>query len=428
MVEAVMFFNEGGVCREMLFPEFEAVLDGVVGLPDLADQQVRLAYLLISPRREVRAAVFFHLDFDEDGAADPGWNIPLRQLSERGGLGMDLGGGPIRLVCRSQCPVPWHQMHLWDPEPQDLLALRDAAKRNHLGLLGEEDEASMVGGAPSRLSMPGRQGPVATARGLPGKDWNDEQRQKTAHLIKRQRLHIRDLNHHHEAALERLKQAAERQLRALQAEVQQLRDQLRRQQELNASLEVQRQTHSEPLERAEAEMARLLALQERERGAQADEQRRIRQALQERVDELEAELSACEERDRQGQEDVLRVRHEQEQLAARGVEQALEKLAALGLTFVVYHPGAGHLTIPLQDIARYQENPMAYVAAKCSVSEDRYRQWLSHFQQPTCEAVLPGGGRCALPIDRVDSPQRFVTGESGCCSRHKPGGRLRTAG
>ncbi|MEE4464799.1 chromosome partitioning protein ParA, partial [Azotobacter chroococcum] len=91
MVEAVMFFNEHGVCREMLLPEFEAVLDGVVGLPDLADQQVRLAYVLISPRLAVRAAVFFHLDFDEDGAADPNWNIPLRQLSERAGPGADLG-------------------------------------------------------------------------------------------------------------------------------------------------------------------------------------------------------------------------------------------------------------------------------------------------------------------------------------------------
>ncbi|GAB3393649.1 hypothetical protein GCM10027514_38720 [Azotobacter armeniacus] len=163
----------------------------------------------------------------------------------------------------------------------------------------------------------------------------------------------------------------------------------------------------------------------REHDAQADEQLRIQQALQGRVGELGAELAAHKEWEMQGQEETLRLRHEQ--LAAQGVEQALEKLASLGLTFVVYHPGAGHLTIPLQDIARYQENPMTYVAAKCSVSEEQYRQWLDHFQQPACVAGLSGGRRCALPIDRVDSPLRFVAGESNCCSRHKSGSRLRNA-
>ena len=33
MVEAVLFFNERGICKEMLFPEFEAMLDGVVNMP-----------------------------------------------------------------------------------------------------------------------------------------------------------------------------------------------------------------------------------------------------------------------------------------------------------------------------------------------------------------------------------------------------------
>ena len=97
------------------------------------------------------------------------------------------------------------------------------------------------------------------------------------------------------------------------------------------------------------------------------------------------------------------------------------------MVFVVYHPGAGHLTIPLQDIARYQDNPMAYAAAKCFVSETQYRQWLAHYQQPTCEASLPSGERCTMPIDRVDTPSRFVIGDSNCCARHKVSSRSRTA-
>ena len=132
MVEAVMFFNERGVCKEMLYAEFEALLDGVVNMPEYADQQMRVAYLLINPRLLVRAVVFFYLDFDERGAADKGWNIPLRHLADNAGRGPDLGAGPIRLACRSQCPVSWHQMHLWDPSlapgHNDLALLRDATK------------------------------------------------------------------------------------------------------------------------------------------------------------------------------------------------------------------------------------------------------------------------------------------------------------
>ena len=85
MVEAVLFFNERGICKEMHYPEFEALLDNVVQMHDFADQQVRCAFVLINPRLLVRAVVFFYLDFDEHGAADKGWNLPLRKLAEQSG-------------------------------------------------------------------------------------------------------------------------------------------------------------------------------------------------------------------------------------------------------------------------------------------------------------------------------------------------------
>ncbi|MBF2965489.1 chromosome partitioning protein ParA, partial [Pseudomonas aeruginosa] len=93
MAEAVLFFNDSGVCKEMLYPEFEALLDGLVRMPEYADRQMHLAYVLINPRLQARAAVFFYLDFDEQGGADTGWNLPLRNLAERAGRGPDMGGG-----------------------------------------------------------------------------------------------------------------------------------------------------------------------------------------------------------------------------------------------------------------------------------------------------------------------------------------------
>lgn len=423
MVEAVMFFSEGGIAKEMLLPEFEAVLDGVVNLPELADQQIRLAHVLINSRLQVQTCVFFYLDFDESGAADPGWNLPLRRLADRGEAGPDLGAGPIRLVCRSQCPVPWHQMHLWDPEPNDLLLLRDAIRRNQLGLLREEELPSHT--ARSLMKEDARR--VAS-------DLDVEQRLKTARLIKRQRQHIQALNRQHSEALAKLQLAAEEREKRSQAEIRQLRAALCELQGGSASLEEQLQEKAESLEQARAELARLAELEVSRHNeleavserVQGEMEARIA-GLQRRLDLRNAELSALNDQKARMQEELDRLRGELERQATQGVEQVLGQLAQQGMVFVVYHPGAGHLTIPLQDIARYLENPMAYVAAKCFVGEEQYRQWLSHFQQPACEAVLPSGGRCALPIDRIDSPARFVSGESNCCSRHRAGNRLRNA-
>src|SRR5690606_17757487 len=194
LIEAVLFFNEQGVCKQMLLPEFEALLDGVVSMPEFADQQMRMVYVLINPRLLIRSAVFFYLDFDEKGVADTGWNLPLRHLAENAGRGPDLGAGPIRLACRSQCPVSWHQMHLWDPSlapgKNDLVVIRDVVKRNALGLLAEE-EAPVV--LPERLQVAAEdkwqapdQARDEAARETARKE--QEHRLKTAQLIKQQRL------------------------------------------------------------------------------------------------------------------------------------------------------------------------------------------------------------------------------------------------
>lgn len=424
-----MFFSEEGISKEMLYPEFEAVLDGVVNLPELAEQQVRLAHVLINPHLQVQACVFFYLDFDEKGAADPGWNIPLRRLADRGEAGPDLGSGPIRLVSRSQCPVPWHQMHLWDPEPQDFSRLRDAAKRNQLGLLhlDEHPRASVASAKPASAETEGIRKADGEASGA--------QRQKTAHLIKQQRQHIQSLSRQHSHEVIRLKQVAEEQSRVLQMELRQLRATLHEQKERNASLEEQLRTQTEGLSQAREELARLLDQEKMGRSEQEVMRSRIHVQLEAREAELQrqiaqrdAELASRAQQLVQAQEEIARLKTDLGRQDIRDIEKVLGQLAQLGMVFVVYHAGAGHLTIPLQDIARYLANPMAYAAAKCFVGEEQYRQWLAHFQQPTCDAVLPSGGRCSLPIDRVDNPSRFVSGESNCCARHRANSPLRSVG
>jgi hypothetical protein len=97
------------------------------------------------------------------------------------------------------------------------------------------------------------------------------------------------------------------------------------------------------------------------------------------------------------------------------------------VVFVVFHPGAGHLTVPLQDVDRYLASPLAYAASKCFVAESQYRQWLEHYQRPRCEGLQAEGQRCDVALERVETPGRFVAGESNCCMLHKAA-RLRTVG
>ncbi|HLD68511.1 MAG TPA: chromosome partitioning protein ParA [Pseudomonas sp.] len=445
MVEAVMFFNERGICKEMLFPEFEALLDGVVNMPEFADQQMRVAYLMINPRLLVRAAVFFYLDFDEKGSPDSGWNLPLRHLAERAGRGPDLGAGPIRLACRSQCPVSWHQMHLWDPNlapgHNDLALLRDAAKRNVLGLLVEDDSSQTL--APERLNMASEESwhapdPAREVAEQQAEKLDQEQRLKAAQLIKQQRLRITSLGQQYEEALAKLKLASDEQGRALQEQMRGLQQALRQQEELNASLKAQLSAQAEDFQKNREAMTRQLRALEQHGRSETDGlrsqfeseiQAKVAAAVVEYKEQVairDMELAYRNEQDAQVQQEVGRLRREHEASARQSGDQVLERLAKLGMVFVVYHPGAGHLTIPLQDIARYQDNPMVYAAAKCFVSEAQYRQWLEHYQQPSCEASLPSGERCAIPIDRIENPSRFVVGESNCCARHKAASRLRT--
>ncbi|WP_207884330.1 chromosome partitioning protein ParA [Pseudomonas sp. 30_B] len=503
MVEAVVFFNDRGVCKEMLYPEFEALLDNVVQMPDLAEQQVQLAYVLINPRLMVKAAVFFYLDFDENGEADRGWNLPLRNLADRAGRGPDLGAGPIRLACRSQCPVPWHQMHLWDPvfegDDSHLAKLRAAAKRNNLGVLVEEEPAAVE---PQRLQMaaehqwyaPSEEESRETAEKL-AREMLQEHEQKTAALLDQQELRLSQISQQHEQELSRLKLDAQEQIQVLQAEVSILREGLKREEDINADLRREldgqvsgfqrgREELTEQLRQIEASgrdeleqlrqqiedeaKARIAALEARyqeqvsvrdaELGyrheldqqlqqenqqlqqesrrlqqenqtlhQEAEKQRQDAERLRQALDLLKQQSTQWREQAEELQQSVESLRQE---LAAQSTGAAdssmLERLAGQGVVFVVYHPGAGHLTLSLADVTRYQENPMAFAAAKCFVSEDQYRQWLAHYQQPTCEGRLSNGDRCALPIDRVETPGRFIEGDSNCCARHKTAGRLRS--
>ncbi len=444
-VEAVLFFNDGGVCKEMLYPEFEAMLDGVVNMPEFADQQMRVAYVLVNARLQIRAAVFFYLDFNEDGSADSGWNIPLRNLAERTGRGPDLGAGPIRLACRSQCPVSWYQMHLWDPQltqgNNHFVMLRDRIKRNQLGLLVEDEAPQAV--PAERLQMVAEETWYASdaprhAAERRSEQLEREQRLKAAQLIKQQRLRIASLEQLREADVAKLRELTGQQQAKLQAEINRLRGALHEQEQLAVDLRAQLERQTEAFQKAREEMSRQLrALEQNSRDEAEAARDRFNSELhlqlaaavaeyKEQVAIRDVELAYRNELDAQLQEEIEALQKQCGVLSENSGDRVLESLSRLDVVFMAYHPGAGHLTIPLQDLARYQQNPLAYAAAKCAVSEEQYGRWVQHYQQPTCVATLSSGERCNMPLDKVDSPVRFVIGESNRCARHRSHDRLRT--
>lgn len=436
LVEAVMFFNErGDICKEVLFAEFEALLDGVVSLKEYADKQMRLAYVLINPRLHVRSVVLFLLDFNEDGSIDAGWNVPLRQLAERAGRGPDLGAGPIRLACRSQCPVPWHQMHLWDvdqfpcQEPP-LQRLRDAVARNNLGLLMAEEPASSV--LPERLHVVREEqwyvAPESSfllAAHESPHSAEDTQRQRLAQRLLKQRRRIRQLKQQQQPLLDQQRQLYEKKLTALQEERQKALQALARQQALNTELQQQLTSRTSQFQQAREEMqAKVRQFEQQAR----QEAQRVRIQLEA---ELQAQLNSAlgrykehvAQRDSHIQQlsehlELLKSQQAEQVQQAQNQAQLLEQLAEIGIVFVVFHQGAGHLTIPVAEMPRYQQNPIAYAAAKCLVTEEHYRNWLVHYQQPVCSAALPSGGQCSAPVTRVLAPGQFVLGQSNCCAQH----------
>lgn len=140
IANAVFFFRDEKVFKEMMLSEFEALLDGVVEMPDLKKQRVFAAFLQIDAQLMIRGLVFFSLDFTKEGHIVPEWNLPIQQLIQSAGRGPDLGGGAIKLACKSYSSVPWHQQNLWDPSVATYKHLQQVVKRNRLGIVESDSQ------------------------------------------------------------------------------------------------------------------------------------------------------------------------------------------------------------------------------------------------------------------------------------------------
>lgn len=433
--EAVLFFDETGIAKEMLYGEFEAVLDNVVGITDFAGREIRAVYLLIDGKLQIQAACFFLISFEKDGSADKRWNIPLRHLVEQAGKGPDLGAGPIRLACRSQCPVSWHERHLWDPLPVNNVnpfhLLKLAIKENRLGIL-EVEEPKPVATA-NAVTVSGQAlASVDDVRETLSRQFRQEYKRRVAAMKEDFRLQLAGMKNQFEEELKAVRRAQHSVLAESQEGIQSvkalLRDEKRRNQQLQTQLDDQlaavEQLRQELSSHAGVDSDAIEALRHQYEVELSGRLEQATQELKEHLDRRDVELFYRDEQINSLRDEILRLRQERDALIGGGGDQLLKQLTGAGITFVAYHPGLDYLTIPPADIPVYLEAPYAYVAERCGVSEQDYQNWLAHYELPVCNHADEHGHRCGLPVGKVSRPGHFVAGESDRCTRHSPQGHV----
>jgi len=455
--EAVFFWENGRIAREMLYSEFEAILDSFVPLPEYAGKEVNATYVRISPQLKVTASVYFLIGFDGGGNADPKWNVPLVQFAEEGDTGPNLGAGPIRLACKSQCPVTWHAQNLWDPnmsaDPNDFVMLRDVVKRNKLHFKEIPLEDDELINAPPEPQPEATPQPVAPGAGQPiylneelsdadktlaaslvqflRKKLDEENTSEREDMAKKQRLLLAAQKTQFEDEITKLEEDHSEVLRQTQEKLQQYHNELSEKSKLSEKLKSELEEQSAAVSSAQKLFEQKLAQNQKVGSSEvealkenmASEMKRKVEALAKEYSEQlaakEMELAYHNDEISGLKEEVDQLHSERAVLISQGGDQFLNRLRDNDVSFVVYHAGAGHINIDLDSIGAYLENPIGYAAQSCKVTEEDYKAWLVHTESPVCQSYSETKGDiCGKKLKAVMSPSLFVSGRSDRCPLH----------
>jgi hypothetical protein len=437
-LEAVFLFQKEQISRELLYPEFEAILDGFIPVPEFANTSAKAAYIQVNHSLCITGVVFFLLGFDAKGMVDRRWNVPLRQMLDSAGSGPDMGAGAIRLACYSQCPIAWHQKNLWDPlmdrGNNSFVAMRKAVKANRLGLIVKppvmKETKPDIPVQPVRSTQEVEREQAVLEQKLHD-HYAQELRDKMAMLIKEQRLRIATLMNQHQARLHAVQHEHQQRLLAYQQKHQQLDQQNKefaeRNRNLKDSLDVQankiegmREYFAHKLKAAQQDESSQVQVLQDNFALELDAKIRAATAeLREMLDMREVELFYRHQNESALKEEIVNLKRENQQLLKNSGDQLLGRLTKAGVNLVVFLPGLGEIAIALDDIGSYLENPQAYAADKAGVSEPIYIAWLEHHKTPCCTAVDPRGNVCGRSIPMLETPLEFHPGESDRCAQHQ---------
>ena len=460
LTEAIMFFRDDRVVKEIFYTEFEAVLDDVVGIPDFSGEHLHACFIQISQRLKIVGAVFFTIQFDRTGRVGRGWNIPLRHLLDQASFGPDLGEGPARVACRSACPVSWYRDQLWDPVMQGdgtFDELSRAVQRNRLGIIA--DQGSQLGpklgvssffsqqaspepdvdGAvsedtparpiepPVAAESPAQQSTVAA----PQSCFNRRYREKLTAMRGAERLRFATQAEHYQREIAELEDRHSEALAKRESVIAKLKARLtesaQKNDQLSAKLdkqsrwleekqrEIEAHVHDAGDARLESEIATLKDSYDEE----------LQKQLKEQAGQYEESIAKREEEIYQRVMEVVELRSElgelrtqNRQLMLNSDKHLLDDMCQKGLSFVAYHPGIEHLVITRDELPEYLRDPIAFAAQRCRVDIELYQAWLLHYRLPICRYCDSDGEVCGQPVAKVKRPSLFRPGENDRCQQH----------
>jgi hypothetical protein len=413
--EAILFFEDHKIVKEMTYLEFQAILDSYVPLHDMANRSICAVYVRINAKYHVTGAVFFRINFDREGFVEKTWNMALQQLADKATEGLNMGSGPVDLACFSQCPVKGQEENLWDPEMKaannDFETIKKSIKNNSLGIFFDVDPNS--GGVQSEAI--------------------NQERSRTALIIKEQRLRQKLLSAKAQQDIRQLNLNNQEKMYNSQQKFDELEQALKNEKTQRVDLEDKSKGQLDKISGMRDYFEAKLEKYQQSEGSQSDvlkvdydsrlefESDRLAKEYAAELQTRDVELIYRREQENQLQQEIVKLKREKKALAESSREIVFHHLGDAGINFVIYHPGVGQLTIEPDEIDLYLSNNMAFVASKCSVSESLYRAWLDHYYSPTCQKKLKNGQFCDELVVQLDDPSQFIPGESNCCFDHRSG-------
>lgn len=428
-----IFSEERELIRELNYSEFEALLDGYVPSVELANRELNGIYVEINSDYHVRNAVCFLVKFSSRGFIEQSVPVQLYKLALHAKKGPNLGAGPINLACASQCPIKHMANFLWDPDLKkytEFKAVVEAVSRNRMSI--QFHPATTDSKAPSADNAASKKADLESL--LAAKNQQDAEhklRDDFAQKIREQRLKNAMMLREREQSVNELKQQ-------YNARIEEYRLMLDEHKHMLGEAR-QRNTHLQEMIDGQAEKIKGLReyfevkLEQAESGEhdhlvglvqahQVELETAIDVAtreLKELLEMREVEILYRNDQEAKLHEEIERLRDENTALIGNSGDHLLAKMLESGISFMTFQPGAGHITLPLSAVPRYMENPVAYVADYCGVSEKHYNAWLEHYHVPVCRSQDHDGNMCGNNINRIEAPADFILGESDCCFSHR---------
>lgn len=465
--EAVFFFQDKQLVKEMLKSEYDALCDGAIHAPEYCNTKLAAVYLQISDTLLIQGLLFFIVRFDEKGKIVVENKVPIQQLIQTASRGPDLGAGAIRYVSQSQCSVPWHQQNLWDPPEEVFSVLVQAVKENRLqiqeefeawepldSLLLDEDGIPTLDAPPilkktdydeflDADDIPVLEVPKQTAGQDPKVQVLQQEiaAMKTAYSVrietlqkerdelkeKQQQLTYK-LKSQTQEQVEELKQRSARELEHKEQLLHALNGQLEQERLRYEELKQQQSELLEQLQKEKAQMAERLQ-QDANSAEQLEELKRVCEQelaakleaatmeLNQRLVKREIELFYYEEQMNLLKDEIDLLKEDKQTLLDGQGKDVLQNLEAHEVNLVFFEQGIGYITLAHDQVGRFLSDRTEFVAAYCDVSVEEYRAWQQHQQQAVC-LYVEDGRRCGQPVELVETLADFIQGISDRCEQH----------